>query len=657
MKRLHILTGLLVVLLTVVACTVETGPPDPPPDEEGFSISLSRSTLTVRRGERGTVEVSVERQAGFDGSVELDVNHVPPGVATIISSPGDGNTGTIEFDVQEGTDTGQHDLLVVASSDGLEREAELVLNISSGEGEGGIRGRVQTRNAAIPIDPPSGQGVSALSHVESTQVEPYVPGQLLIRYQTSAVRELAQQDRDVDAFDVLSRDIRAQYGLRVLRQGSEQVAELVALAPGESVKEAAARLSDDPRVAYAEPNYYVQGLSVPDDPHVDRLWNMPVSGLPVAWSLRDSSSTVVAVVDTGIDIDHEDLQGVFLNDGYDFCANEDCTSERSNARPTTSDDRHGTHVTGTLAAIGGNQRGVAGVLHGGASVMPVKVFDSATGQSTADALARGIRWAAGLSVPGVSTNNHPADIINLSLGTTQDSSTVRNAVEAAQDAGVLLVAATGNNGQEGVLYPARYADVLGVGSINSAFERSCFSTFGEGLDIMAAGGDGFICSAPNDEAIFSTLPDDNYGLEAGTSMAAPVVSGAAALVWAQNSGWSASQVAQRLKDTAHFDDDYMTSSRYGAGVLRADVALGFPGPGDQVTVTAEGEDVGDTALDIVRLDLRGSSEAFELLDLQAGSYLLEAATSGHTRNLVGEKTVVVSDGETTSDVRIELERP
>ena len=205
-------------------------------------------------------------------------------------------------------------------------------------------------------------------------------------------------------------------------------------------------------------------------------------------------------------------------------------------------------------------------------------------------------------------------------------------------------------------YPAQYDGVVGVGAVNSEFRRSCFSSFGAGLDIMAAGGDGFLptasCQGRSREAVWSTLPNNDYGIEAGTSMATPVVAGAAALVWSQMSNPTPAKVTQALTNSAYFDADYMDEDEYGAGILRADVALGLPGPTDdrrtvQTTVAADGSGGSDT--DIVTLDLLlGVSNAFSLNDLGAGTYTLEAAASGV--NLDGQATITLQDGGAQQDI-------
>lgn len=662
------------LLLFLVACSQDPGPDggnggdggDGGGSTEEFAISLSENTLTLEPGGSGTVTVTVNRPEGFDESVTLSVEGVPPGVSAVVSQPDMDSQGSIQIQAQPSLQEGTYTLTIVASGGEEVARASLTLVVGSGSSGGGgggsgdadISGIVQTDNAEIPLTPVSPTGVSAASVKPQTDKPAYVSGQLLVEYRTDTLATTAQ---DGGAYTQLAESVLADYGLSVLREGSPDMPALVALEPHQDVQDVAARLARDPRVAYAEPNYYIYTQAIPNDPQVDRLWNMPVSGLPLAWGLKNSAAdVVVAVIDTGIALDHEDLQGIFVDSdinggGYDFCATLNCASRDRNPRPDSAADRHGTHVTGTLAANGNNGIGVAGVVYGSSAVVPIKAFND--GATTALALSEAIRWAAGESVSGVPVNLNPADIINLSLGTSQQSATLQSAVQSAQSRGVLLIASAGNDGTEGAFYPARYSGVMGVGAVNSEFVRSCFSNFGSGLDIMAAGGDGFLgtadCSGRDNEAVWSTIPFDDYGIDAGTSMATPVVAGVAALVWSQIQNPTAAEVSRILKGTAYFDATYMNESRYGAGILRADAALGLPSPGDEVTVTATGQDVSDTSVDTVTLTLDGGSTPFAFDALEPGTYTLEADASGTRGSLSGRETVMLTDRE-NEEVVIEV---
>ncbi|MEX2541168.1 MAG: S8 family serine peptidase [Trueperaceae bacterium] len=517
---------------------------------------------------------------------------------------------------------------------------------SSADGDGSISGRLESDNALIPIRPPSAFARSSLGTNDAPVGErpEFVSGQLVVGLEPSA-RPLSAESDESWAQTLGRRHDVTILGESSASDGGPGATLVVELAPGVDPADVASRLEADRTVRFVEPNYLFYPHSLPNDPHLADAWQLPVVGAPVAWHALPElgSGPVVAVIDSGIDLDHEDLRGAFVSGGYDFCGTRDCTSRDSDPRPAGLSDTHGTHVTGLLAAISGNGRGLAGVVARNARVLPVKVFHD--GFTTAAALAEAIRWASGQSVSGVPGNPNPAAIITLSLGAGNDSRAVREAIVSAQDRGSLIVASAGNQGENQVDFPARYQDVLGVGAVNSEFRRSCFSDYGDELDLMAPGGDGYLCNAPRDEVLLSTFPGDDYGADAGTSMAAPLVAGAAALVWAEMTAPDAGLVSKRLLDTAHYDPDYMTGERYGAGVLRVDAALGFPGPGDRSAVQASGP---STALDTVTLDRSGSSSRFSLEDLAAGRYALEVDAAGSSRPLSGARTVDLSGGQQAS---------
>jgi serine protease len=447
----------------------------------------------------------------------------------------------------------------------------------------------------------------------------------------------------------VATQVALDYGLTSIKVGTEQLPGKFTIAAGQSLEAVIAQLNADPRVAYAEPNYYIYPLSLSGDAQFFKQWALPYAGIPVAWDVRDSSDDiVVAVLDTGIDLDHPDLAGVFLP-GRDFCAGKngaDCTTD-NDPRPELTGDQHGTHVTGIIAA-NGNSRGVAGVVKGNVKILPIKVFFQG-GFTTADALASAIVYAS-----------QNANILNLSLGTEAESQTLLDAVNTATGNGALIIAAAGNFGKTSLLAPARYAatnnQVAAIGSVNSNFRRSCFSHTGQGLTLMAVGGDFDLASAgfsvtcasgTRPEAILSTIPG-SYGLLFGTSQATPLVTGVAALVWAENPGFSASQVLDKLKSSAYFDASFMTTNAYGAGIVRADQALGVAGPGDDLSITAEGDANADSAVDTVTLELDGSSTAFDLSGLKADRYTLMA----DGKRLSGSSSVSVSVAQSKNNVRL-----
>ena len=656
------------LLLFLVACVDDPAPPPGNGGETGPQVTLSPSELTLDPGETGSTTIG---SSNFDGDVTLSFSRGNDGLpanqldisgsSTTISGT---ETATLQVTPNGDAAPGTYQIVVTGESGSQTDTATLRITVpgaGGGPGDGTISGVVQTANNLANYTVPNDPKLPAPTTPQSEKPK-YVEGQLLIKLRTDGLAVGSGSD----VYGQLEALLELDYPVTVLRSGGADMPALVAVSPGQDVQTLMALLERDPRVAYAEPNYYIYLQALPNDPQNNKLWHLAADGLPVAWNAKNSSEVTVAVIDSGIDLDHPDLQGVFANGGYDFCAattgsgnSRTCSKRDGNPRPDSNSDTHGTHVTGTIAAVGNNNQGVAGVLYGGADIVPIKVFYQGD-FTTAFALAEAIRWSAGLNVSGVPQNSNPAKIVNLSLGFEltpgEQSQAVQSAVSAAQGTGALLIAAAGNGGNQGVLAPALYDSVMGVGSVNSNFRRSCFSNYGTGLDIMAAAGDYPIKSGcPKiSEAVLSTFPGGNYGVETGTSHATPIVTGVAALVWDGMTNPTSAKVTQALTNSAYFDSSYMSANQYGSGLLRADVALELPGPTDnrrtvQTTVTADGSGGSDT--DIVTLDLLlGVSETFTLADLGAGTYTVEAATSGV--DLDGQATVTLQDGGTQQDITV-----
>lgn len=274
-------------------------------------------------------------------------------------------------------------------------------------------------------------------------------------------------------------------------------------------------------VQFAEPDYIAYAILTPNDPHFDKQWGMVKIEAPKAWDVTTGSFEVrIAICDTGIDQDHEDLAAKIV-------ANKNFTRSR------TVDDRHGhgTHVAGIAAAITNNGKGVAGVGFE-SSLMNVKVLDD-TGMGFYSWVANGIIWAA----------DNGAKVINLSLGGSSPSDTLESAVDYAWGKGCVLVAAAGNDNTDSPMYPAYYANCIAVAATDKNDAKATFSNYGPWVDIAAPGVD-----------IFSTMPNHrnrigilHYGSLSGTSMAAPHVSGVAALVFARYPGWTNADVRARIE--------------------------------------------------------------------------------------------------------------
>ena len=294
----------------------------------------------------------------------------------------------------------------------------------------------------------------------------------------------------------------------------------------------AARLS-----AHIEPNLRYEALFTPDDTHFSEQWGLTAIGAPRAWDLtRGNSSILVAVVDTGIDWRHDDLADNYVSLGYDWVHGD----------PDPMDDNgHGTHVAGIIAAALNNSLGVAGVAQ--VSVMAEKGLDM-KGIGHADDLAQAIFHAV----------DQGASIISMSWGDYEDSWLVRRAIVEAYRAGVLLVAAAGNDATSERMYPAAYDEVIAVTATDQTDQPASFTNYGDWVELSAPG-----------VSVLSTLPNDGYGTRSGTSMATPYVAGVAALFWSQYPNRTRDEVRSRLASASDDLGDPEFDHFYGYGRVNA----------------------------------------------------------------------------------------
>ena len=226
-------------------------------------------------------------------------------------------------------------------------------------------------------------------------------------------------------------------------------------------------------------------------------WGITAFNLPDAWNYTQGEGVVIAVVDTGCDLDHPDLIDNLV-EGVNFV---------KPGTPPDDDNCHGTHVTGILVAEN-NGIGMVGVCPM-AKVMPIKVLNSKGTGNLID-VAQGVIWAA----------DHGVDIITMSLGSPMKIQQVRKAIQYAASKNIVTFVAAGNAGNtKEIFYPANYPETISIGAIDENFNRAKFSNTGRNLDFMAPGVD-----------IFSTVPDNWYATLSGTSMACPFAVGVAALV-------------------------------------------------------------------------------------------------------------------------------
>ena len=295
------------------------------------------------------------------------------------------------------------------------------------------------------------------------------------------------------------------------------------------------------------------------DPLRGAQWALDQLGFESARAAVDPSTVTVAVVDTGVDADHEDLAGAVLP-GWDAIAGQ----------PGADSDPygHGTHVAGIVAALAGNGVGGSGAA-AGVRILPVRVLD-ANGQGWSSTIADGIRWAA----------DHGADVINLSLGGTTPSGVSDAAIDyAVNTRGAIVVASAGNDYQNGnpTEYPAADPDAIAVGASTASGTRASFSNTGSYVT-LAAPGTSILAPCPQGDTICSA--GSGYARLSGTSMAAPFVSAAAALLRAARPAASVAQVRAWLTSTATDAGAPGRDDEFGAGIVdpvRAmTAALGAP---------------------------------------------------------------------------------
>lgn len=265
------------------------------------------------------------------------------------------------------------------------------------------------------------------------------------------------------------------------------------------------------------PIYDLRAFDLPNDPALADQWHVGKIQAPQAWDKSRGDGAIVAVLDTGVDFDHPDLQNKLISRGKDFINTDD---------DATDDHGHGTHVAGIVAAATNNGIGVASVGRN-AMVLPVKVLGAGGSGSTAT-VARGMDWAS--QQPGVKA-------INLSLGVVTGASDplMADAVALVRARGVAVIAAAGNSGTAMFTSPAAEPGVIGVAATDRTDRRAYFSNYGINARIAAPG-----------DGILSTVMGGGYQSWQGTSMAAPVASGVYALAAAACPACSLDQLEARL---------------------------------------------------------------------------------------------------------------
>ena len=348
-----------------------------------------------------------------------------------------------------------------------------------------------------------------------------------------------EQQYDSNALVKIHEDNKIEYSIRIKGQVAQQQLQLfLEKFNGEiikyydeigvyvvkipvSMKAFSAFLSEAENTAFikfVEPNFYYKAFFVPDDPKWSSQWGPQLIGIEQAWNTTFGSRNIkVAVIDTGIDYTHPDLQANYLSLGYDWI-NDDTDP--------MDDNGHGTHVAGTIAAGINNTLGVAGLAN--VSIFAEKFLSSLGYGSNADAAAA-INHAVSMG----------ADILSNSWGGSGYSSLLQEAIDNATASGVLVIAAMGNDGGNIKSYPAAFPNVVAVGATDNLDQVASFSNYGDWIDVAAPGVN-----------ILSTVPNNGYDSYSGTSMATPHVSGLTALLWSQFPNYTAEQITTLLEASA-----------------------------------------------------------------------------------------------------------
>lgn len=394
------------------------------------------------------------------------------------------------------------------------------------------------------------------SHAARTAPE-YIPGEVLVKFKKAPVAQRMRALKGIEAEEFASFSLPPEAQITLGRMGGRVEKAFphhrvlkVRVHESVAVEDALNELRNDPEVEYAEPNYILRTQDVPVDPGFDKQWALADIEAPQAWSLRkngaggpDGLSTIVAVIDTGVDYRHNDLAPNMWvnpgevpgdridNDGNGYVDDIYGIDAANNDSNPMDDEGHGTHCAGIIGAAGDSGIGITGV-NWKASIMALKFMDASGAGTVADVIEC-IQYAVDIHKDRKTYRNGRM-ILSNSWGGGGYSKALYDAIQTARDAGVLFVIAAGNEGQDldrSPSYPAGFGlgNIITVGASDKGDLPASFSNIGaKQVDLFAPG-----------VSILSTLPRNKYGLMSGTSMACPFVSGACALSWskAYRSSW------------------------------------------------------------------------------------------------------------------------
>lgn len=386
--------------------------------------------------------------------------------------------------------------------------------------------------------------------------EKYIEDEIIVKYKNTISSQSIKEIQNKENLNKISSIETASGEIHKYKISSDK-----------SLKETINEYKDLDYVEWVEPNYIYYSMGVPSDNDYSKQWGNISLNLEAAWDQgKQNNSIIIAVVDSGIIPNHADLRDNLLK-GADFVggyysdhpSNFNMTDEDPTDETTYENyGSHGTHVSGIIGAVGNNNKGIAGV-NWNTNILPIRALGE-YGYGDSWDISEGIYYAISQGV----------DIINLSLGGAESSSNIHEAIKEAHKNNIVVVAASGNGGEDGigdsqVSYPAAYEETIAVGAINKDNIISSYSNYGDRLDFVAPGGDynGSIYSTWGYYENGDTV--SGYQYMQGTSMATPYVSGIIALLLAD--GVSPTNIEERLKNTAIDLGDKGKDIKYGYGLV------------------------------------------------------------------------------------------
>jgi serine protease len=452
--------------------------------------------------------------------------------------------------------------------------------LSASEGEGMERRIRRTLIVGVILSLCS---MVELAHTRSAFAQGLPATKVIVKWRAN--EKLAAQSADALAAlrDAEARSGAAATSMRMLATGGELLRLNQSLSQ-EALHDFLETLRKSGAVDYAEEDSILHTMMNPNDELYEQYqWHLfgAIGGIkvPVAWDRTVGQGIRVAVLDSGIR-PHTDLSPNLVG-GYDFVTDLGYSQDGDGRDPNPdsgnpdaacgSDSVHGTLVAGIIGAVANNHAGIAGVAPG-ARILPVRIGAPCGGAYLSD-LAEAIVWAAGGSVLNVPPNPYPARVLNLSLGAHGGCpGSLQSAIDFAESRQAIVITSAGNDATDAAEYnPPNCRNAFTVAATSSEGGKASYSNFGSVVDVAAPG-----------QWVMTVLPGsasraENYGSVSGTSMAAPLVSGVAALVLSQEPSLTASQLRVRLRTTAR--PFPAACAGCGTGIVNARAATAPPGAG------------------------------------------------------------------------------